>query len=216
MLVNEVFPSLQGEGPDCGVPAVFVRLSGCNVRCSFCDTTYAFEKGEEFTVGQVAEKICALSEKGLVVVTGGEPLLQHVSLSKLVNTLNNGHYFAVETNGTLARPVWWRRVVWDVDCKCPSSGVNDFNEEWLSIGKVNRVKFVVGGEKDLQFVKVIVAQANKFVPPTFVVSPVILKASTLDMMDREWLQRVWEFCVENNLRYSLQVHKVVFGNKRGV
>ena len=212
MLVNEIFHSLQGEGPDVGIPATFLRLAKCNVRCSFCDTKYAFQDGEEIMLSEVWARL--MTHTKFIVVSGGEPLLQDEELGKLINLMRKQYYhFAVETNGTLPRPPWWKKVIWDVDCKCPSSGVKHFQHEWLSIGEKNRLKFVVSDKNDLEFVLGVVNSARHYeLCPTLLVSPMI----PIEGAGKEWLQTVWEFCVENNLRYSLQIHKFVWGNQRGV
>lgn len=220
MKTSELFLSCQGEGPDVGVPAFFVRLTGCNVRCAFCDTGYAFEGGIEHSVEELVEKIKLLTcDSGceLIVITGGEPLLQQHELAQLVSELSQDFRFAVETNGTLPRPSWWQEVVWDVDYKCPSSGVHTFDGSWLATGMRNRIKFVVSDEEDLRFVLSVLPTLRRSLRPVVLVSPVVPNTSANDIRSiRPWLQRVWGFCAENNLRYSLQVHKVVFGSRRGV
>ena len=212
MLVNEVFSSIQGEGPDAGLPATFLRLAKCNIRCSFCDTKYAFQDGEEMMLSEVWARL--MKGTKFIVVSGGEPLLQEEELGKLINLMRKQHYhFAIETNGTLSRPSWWRKVVWDVDCKCPSSGVRRFKYEWLSIGEKNRLKFVVSDKNDFEFVLRVVEMARHYeLCPQLLVSPMI----PVEGAGKEWLQTVWEFCVANSLRYSLQVHKIVWGNRVGV
>ena len=212
MLVNEVFSSIQGEGPDAGLPATFLRLAECNIRCSFCDTKYAFQDGEEMMLSEVWARL--MKGTKFIVVSGGEPLLQEEELGKLVNLMRKQHYyFAIETNGTLSRPSWWRKAVWDVDFKCPSSGVKCFKNEWLSIGEKNRLKFVVSDKNDFEFVLRVVEMARHYeLCPQLLVSPMI----PIEGAGKEWLQTVWEFCVVNSLRYSLQVHKIVWGNRIGV
>jgi 7-carboxy-7-deazaguanine synthase len=224
--VNEIFASVQGEGPDCGTPAVFVRLSGCNVHCKWCDTSYALSRNDVDTPLQaVVDKIKLLTHDSgvkLVVVTGGEPLLQVDEVRELITLLHRNFQFAIETNGTQSIPSWQGitgTVVWDVDRKCPSSGIKEFNSRWYYLSKSNcRIKFVVEDENDLAFV---VQELKQFsVRPTILVSPMISADCRVDIdgdwFNQNWLQRVWNFCVENNLRFSLQQHKIVWGNKKGV
>jgi 7-carboxy-7-deazaguanine synthase len=212
MLVNEIFYSLQGEGLDVGIPATFLRLAKCNVRCSFCDTKYAFQDGREMTISEAMFRL--MTKNKFIVVTGGEPLLQDEELGHLVELLRKDYYhFAVETNGTLPKPSWWKKVIWDVDCKCPSSGVKYFQNEWLSIGVKNRLKFVVSDKTDLEFASRVIDSARHFeLCPTLLVSPVI----PVEGASKSWLQEVWNFCVANNVRYSLQIHKFAWGNQKGV
>ena len=218
MRISETFSSLQGEGPDAGVPALFIRLTGCNVRCSFCDTAYAFSNGMELANGELIDIIRNYKKGKLVVVTGGEPLIQQEALGGIINSLDREYRFAVETNGTLPRPLWWRKVIWDVDCKCPSSGVFKFDKEWLAIGQKNRLKFVVSNEADLEFTKACIERARQWeLCPQLIISPMTPNSLAYDIVqNRRWMQKVWTFCVENNVRYSLQLHKVVFGSKAGI
>jgi len=225
--VTEIFHSLQGEGPDSGVPAVFIRLTGCNVRCSFCDTKYAFEEGVSFTLDELVSKVKSLtkdSNTSLIVITGGEPLLQQDKIIQLICELSSDFHFAIETNGTLSKPTWWKKVIWDVDCKCPSSEVSRFDDSWKTVGEKNRIKFVVSDERDLPFVVSVLPTLKGPLCPTILVSPAIcgdvVPSNVLTLVaaqaQQKWLQRVWEFCVQNDLRFSLQNHKVVFGNRKGV
>lgn len=227
MKISEIFVSCQGEGPDCGLPAVFVRLRGCNVRCKWCDTPYAlnFRDDLDTPLESVIDKIKSLtkdSDIGYVIITGGEPLLQADEVYKLIKYLHRDFYFAIETNGTQPVPVWWREAGWDVDRKCPSSGVNGFLIKWGFMGRNHcRVKFVVYDEQDLEFVLRELKESAVFhnpLSPHVLISPAIRREwlTTADDRCQAWLQKVWNFCVENNLRYSLQVHKVVFGERRGV
>ena len=231
MRISEIFHSLQGEGPDTGVSTVFIRLQGCLAGCKWCDTKYSWgEGGEELSINEIMSRVTGINNcSASVYITGGEPLEQEQELKKLVSELiRNDYWVTVATNGTLPRPTWWNKVIWDVDCKCPSSGVSVFDWAWATIGKKNRIKFVVSDETDLRFVEEMLSQlyikAITFCP-TILVSPVIPgRGRGLLVVDRSvewrqkiWMQKVWNFCIKYNLRYSLQVHKVVFGNrKRGV
>jgi organic radical activating enzyme len=143
-----------------------------------------------------------------VYITGGEPLEQLDGLSELVVALARYPSVTIATNGTLPRPHWWYNVLWDVDCKCPSSGINAFDKSWRTLGRHNTIKFVVQDLIDLDFTKEEVKDLKGPLCPTIVVSPV--------WGDEEWRQVVWSFCVSQNLRFSLQSHKVVFGDKKGV
>ncbi len=114
------------------------------------------------------------------------------------------------------RPIWWKRVTWDIDVKCPSSGVDIFDFSWTSVGRKNRLKFVVSSETDLLFVVDKLEVLKGALQPTVLVSPMIPLARDSLTGQREWFQNVWNICIRYNLRYSLQVHKVVFGNRKGV
>lgn len=237
--INEVFLSAQGEGLDVGTPTVFLRLSGCNVVCKWCDTKYANEVKEELSVDDVIRRVLDVDKYSSkrVYITGGEPLVQVEDVARLVSRLNCIEYdCTIATNGTLRAPSWWRTVTWDVDLKCPSSEVFKFDCSWWSVGPKNRIKFVVANRHDLAFVLKTLSdllvsfnlaestrkEANM---PTLIVSPMISQIGTDDsihpvvgmtLMRNNWLQEVWNFCIQYNLRYSLQIHKVIFGAKKGV
>jgi len=227
--VNEVFYSIQGEGVNQGLPTVFVRLQGCNLHpgCTYCDTDYARENGgTEYTTDGVVAKIVSLSpsSKTRVCITGGEPLLQVEGLEELVATLNKfNYYLEVFTNGSLPKPFWWTRVhSWAVDIKTPSSGVKSTcGMEWLDSRVTDQIKLTVGTKEDLDFASAVIrACATK--SPQIVVSPitgVLVDKSTKvteEYWTQEWLQEVVEFCLEKRVRFSLQWHKIVWGNRKGV
>jgi 7-carboxy-7-deazaguanine synthase len=232
--VNECFLSLQGEGLNQGLATVFVRLAGCNLYpgkvCSYCDTKYAQKsEGEELTPDEIVARIVKLSPwtKTRVCITGGEPLFQ-AGLEELVATLNRyNYYIEVFTNGTLPRPFWYSRVnSWVVDVKTPSSGVTlPFIGDWMNSRSTDQIKLTVGTEEDLKFAEDIIAKMV-FPAPKVIVSPVIAFdeftdvrtefSDTLVAVNRLWLQRVARFCIENRVHYSLQIQRVVWGNKKGV
>lgn len=205
-LSEEVFVSLQGEGPYAGIPTTFVRLAGCNLRCSWCDTKYSWGEGKEVPTLELIAKI----KTEHLCVTGGEPLIQSKELGTIIPSLPC--IASIETNGSLPRPSWWHYAIWDIDYKCPSAGVGEvFNNSWYKIGRRNRVKFVVGTEEDLQFVAATISSFKGPLCPTLIVSPAQIGPGE---WSKEWLQRVWQFCIDNNLRFSLQLHKVVWGAER--
>jgi len=229
--VNEIFYSIQGEGVLAGVSTVFVRLQGCNLfsigGCSFCDTVYAQNpaEGTEMGIADIVRRVRELIpfQDRWICVTGGEPLM-HEGLHDLVKALkNNGHRVEVETNGSFPPPLWFSFVdSWVPDIKCPSSGVCGVSKvnEWLSMRRKDQVKFVVSNAEDLDFVRRILRE--RLCVPTVLVSPVaeILvdkrRGTIEEYWDREWLREVVEFCKEVNARFSLQVHRIIWGDRRGV
>lgn len=214
--------SIQGEGVHQGISMSFIRLQGCNMlpRCSYCDTPYAQDpnEGEELDVKEVIVEISKLLPyyKSWVCITGGEPLWQESTLEELVRELKSGGYrITIETNGSYKPPRWWTLIdSWNADIKCPSSGVCGVTEElWWRTRPQDQVKFVVSTEEDLQFAGAQI-EKHKADNPVVLVSPVInLKE---EGWNTEWLQRVVDFCKTMRVRYSLQWHKVIWGNKRGV
>ncbi len=231
MRVNEVFYAVQGEGIHQGLPTVFVRLQGCNLHpgCTYCDTDYAREGGgTEYTDEEVIAKIVSLSPSTgtRVCITGGEPLLQVEELGELVATLNRyNYYIEVFTNGTLPKPFWWTRVhSWVVDIKTPSSGIPSkvyAGASWLDSRVTDQIKLTVGTAEDLDFARGVIAYcATK--SSQVIISPITSlltdrkKEAIIEYWSREWLQEVLEFCLEKRVRFSLQWHKIVYGDKRGV
>jgi len=220
MRVSEVFFSVQGEGRNAGIPTVFVRLQGCNLAmrggaCSYCDSAYAWspEDGEELTVDEVVRRVKSLKSNGWTLISGGEPLWQIEETEKLIRELKQlGYFVEIETNGTVGPPRWMSLVdAWSVDIKCPSSGVCGVSK----LGAWNRrkrdmLKFVVGTQEDLQWTKQVIESIKP--KSTVLISPVAKKQGT---WSREWLQECAEFCKEQNVRLSLQIHKIIYGNERG-
>jgi len=232
MRISEIFYSIQGEGVHQGVPMVFVRFQGCNLipHCSWCDTPYAQNAevgGKDKSVIDVVDEVMRLSPRrySWVCITGGEPLWQEDSLEELVRELKRESYkVTVETNGSLPLPRWYGLVdSWSADIKCPSSGVcGTSKEEWFSTRICDQIKFVVGDWDDLRFVKGVLKRHSTD-------SPVMLISPVMSWMNREegllegtadynqlWLQEVAEFCKEMGVRYSLQLQKIIWGNKKGV
>lgn len=227
MKVSEIFYSLSGEGVHAGIPTVFVRLVGCNLNCIYCDTQYAQSGGVEMVPAQVVGHMSVLeSACRRALITGGEPLQQAQELRQLVLRLKDRGYFVeVETNGSFDPPPWFPAVdCWSVDDKCPSSGSSygTFRLKWLrKMRKQDQLKFVVGTSDDLAFVRGFLDGVN--LRPTVLISPITgmllldQEHSTIEeYWNRGWLQECADFCKEHNVRLSLQMHKVIYGDKRGV
>jgi len=218
--VNEIFQSIQGEGVRVGVPAVFVRLQGCNFfpsRCSYCDTQYAVDPkgGEDLSVSDIVDKVrsyvCSYA-----CISGGEPLLQMSEVAQLVDRLQGREIeVEIETNGSVL-PENIRPSHWNVDVKCLSSGFyGSFKTKWLTrLRNRDQLKFVVGTKEDLNFVRGFLNGAR--LRPTVLVSPIAEVGNPLGNWNREWLQECAEFCKKQNVRFSLQIHKLIWGNKKGV
>jgi 7-carboxy-7-deazaguanine synthase len=225
LLVNEYFRSLQGEGIYAGHPMSFLRLFGCNLACKWCDTPYArvgSSSKYELSAQEVVSKVKSLpTHKGdWLCITGGEPLLQGEELQKVINLLTlDGVKITIETNGSYPIPSWSKKVAsWNADIKGPSSGEGGKSlEEWFYLGPVHQVKFVVSDRTDLSFVTKTLERNTKRTS-TVLVSPCLLLDSSgnPDKRTKEWIPTVASFCIEMNLVFSLQIHKVVWGAKRGV
>ena len=222
LAVNEIFKSLQGEGLHAGQPAYFIRLAGCNIRCAWCDTGYALttEKSKEMSIQEVSEEILKFRPQyqDWVCITGGEPLVQEKELMELVTSLGPkfGLQTEIFTNGTLERPWWWTKVnSWVIDIKTPSAGAFPINTNWFFGRSQDAVKFVVADRTDLVFARELI---HKFAisPIQKLVSPMIPNSSLAGIDRTEWLQEVWNFCVEEKVQLSYQIHKIFWGNKKGV
>ena len=152
--VNEIFKSIQGESSYAGIPCVFVRLTGCNLRCSYCDTTYAYDEGTKMSVSEILKAIKVYGCKN-VCITGGEPLLQN-SITKLINLLKGNHYkIFVETGGSIDIDMLPKSVIRIMDIKCPDSGM-DKEMDWKNIERLkamDEVKFIISSKKDYEWAK---------------------------------------------------------------
>lgn len=211
--VNEIFYSIQGESSFIGIPCVFVRLTGCNLRCSYCDTRYAYEEGTLWDIPDILDRISSY-HCPLVEITGGEPLIQKETPLLIRDLLDRGCHVLLETNGSRPIRTIDERCVRIVDIKCPSSGEsrsNDYRNLDDLTGQ-DEIKFVLGERKDYDFAKEILISrnlANRIShPPIF--SPV---TNSLDP------KKLVRWILEDHLpvRFQLQLHKILWGNDvRGV
>ena len=161
MQITEIYKSLQGESTYAGLACVFVRLTGCNLRCSWCDTEYAFYGGRKMTVEEVLEEVEHLSPGGLVEITGGEPMLQERELVPLMQRLLESSYkVLLETSGERPLEPIPAAVIKVVDVKCPHSGEQDtFRMENLeTLRPHDELKFVLSDRTDYEFARDFVFQ----------------------------------------------------------
>ena len=168
MFITEIFKSIQGESTYAGLPCVFVRLTGCNLRCTWCDTAYAFHGGKKFSVTEVVERVEKLHGRDvettkrlrLVEITGGEPLLQPETPELARQLLEEGYTVLIETSGERDVSVLPREVVKIVDVKCPDSGESGkFNLANLSaLDEKDEIKFVISSRRDYEFARAFVAE----------------------------------------------------------
>jgi len=160
MVITEIFKSIQGEGTRAGLPCIFVRLTGCNLRCTWCDTEYAFHGGTRYSLPEIREKIEGLAGNGaarttLVEITGGEPLLQSETATLVQQLLDEGYTVMVETSGERSIRTLPREAIKIVDVKCPDSGEADtFDMANLeAIGQKDEIKFVISTRRDYDFAR---------------------------------------------------------------
>ncbi len=211
--VNEIFYSLQGESSYAGRPCVFVRLTGCNLRCSYCDTRYAYDEGQDLEIDEIIDRVISY-RCGLVEITGGEPLLQEETPLLVCRLLEKDFEVLLETNGSLDISAIDERCIKILDVKCPSSGehqkTNLENLKRLSI--IDEIKFVVSDRDDYEYAKYILSRFTKSIlkikPPLF--SPAYEK------MDPKLLAE-WILSDHLDVRMQLQLHKIIWGpNAKGV
>jgi 7-carboxy-7-deazaguanine synthase len=160
MVITEIFKSIQGEGTRAGLPCVFVRLTGCNLRCVWCDTAYAFRGGAKDSVEGVLDRVHSLAGDGehrtsLVEITGGEPLLQPETPELAKRLLAAGYTVMIETSGERFVGVLPREVIKIVDVKCPDSGEADtFDPANLdAVDEKDEIKFVIASRRDYDFAR---------------------------------------------------------------
>ncbi len=209
--VNEIFYSIQGESSFAGRPCVLVRLTGCQMRCSWCDSEYSFYEGEWMSRGEVLERV-AMFHCPLVELTGGEPLLQPAAKPLLADLCEAGYEVLLETGGGVAIDGIDRRVHRIVDVKCPASGEAE-NNRWENLELLrgrDELKFVLADEADYLWARDVVRERrlDETCPVHF--SPVHGE------IDVEALAG-WILRDQLRVRLQLQVHKLVWGAEaRGV
>ena len=210
--VNEIFYSIQGESTYAGKPCVFVRLAGCYLRCTWCDTAYAFSEGQKMSVDDVVRQVDSYSSP-LVEVTGGEPLLQEDVYPLMERLLENGRTVLLETGGQIDVSRVPAGVVKVLDVKCPASG-ESARVEWGNIdrlGSRDQVKFVIQDRSDYEFARDIVARhALDRRCAAVLFSPVHGVMSSKELSE-------WILADRLPVRLQLQIHKHIWGaDVRGV
>ena len=157
--VSEIFHSIQGESSWSGQPCVFIRLTGCNLRCAYCDTSYAYEQGRFMDIAEILERVRRL-RCDLVEVTGGEPLIQAETPSLIRRLLDEDYTVLLETNGSIDIGMVDSRCVRIMDIKCPSSGMAGQNDlrNLEKLRAQDELKFVIGSRKDYEFARDLVRQ----------------------------------------------------------
>jgi 7-carboxy-7-deazaguanine synthase len=160
MVITEIFKSVQGEGTRAGLPCIFVRLTGCNLRCTWCDTAYAFYGGTKYSLDEIVDRVRVLAGDGsgrvpLVEITGGEPLLQPETPALAERLLAEKYTVMIETSGERFVGTLARNVIKIVDVKCPDSGEGDtFNMENLeALSRDDEIKFVIASRGDYEFAR---------------------------------------------------------------
>jgi len=210
--VSEIFKSIQGESTWAGIPCTFVRLAGCNLRCTYCDTTYAYDGGSRMSVRSILDRCDALG-CDLVEVTGGEPLAQSECPTLVSCLIDNGYTVLVETNGTLPISSLPAEAIKIMDVKCPGSGMCGKTDESNldAIAPSDEVKFVIADRADFEWARDKVARHDLSKRCNAVLfSPAFgtLDAATLAS---------WILEDRLNVRLQVQLHKYIWPpDQRGV
>ncbi len=209
--VNEIFHSVQGEGTRAGVRCVFIRLTGCHLRCAWCDTAYAFYEGSWMTIDEIVNRVRAY-DCSIVEITGGEPLLQPATrplLSRLADTFGT---VLLETSGAVSIADVDPRVVCIMDIKCPGSGEVDRNE-WHNLDLLARrdeVKFVLANRADYDWAVNVVRERRLLERCTVLFSPVHDGLPPRELVE-------WVLADRLDVRVGLQLHKLIWSpDARGV
>ena len=219
MQITEIYKSLQGESTYAGLPCIFVRLTGCNLRCTWCDSEYTFHGGKKMSLDEVMAEVSRLSTGGLVEITGGEPMLQERDvLPLMLQLLDKGYTVLLETSGERPLESVPKQVIKIVDVKCPDSGEGDtFRHENLqALTAQDELKFVLSSRRDYDFACDFVRQ-NDLVGRVNAIlfSPAFRKDATGARDASHCLldpQRLAEWMIADNVpaRLSLQLHKFIW------
>jgi 7-carboxy-7-deazaguanine synthase len=212
--VTEIFRSIQGESTHAGRPCAFVRLTGCPMRCVWCDSEYTFTGGERMTLAEVLAQVRALGCR-LVEVTGGEPLAQRAAFELITRLCDEGYEVLIETGGYVSTEAVDERAKLILDVKCPASGEAERNH-WSNLERLradrDEVKFVVADRADWDFARAVIARYDlERRAHAILISPVwgqIDLQALADWIATSGLRRV---------RMQLQLHKYIWGAEaRGV
>ena len=205
--INEIFYSIQGESSYTGLPCIFIRLTYCNLRCSYCDTEYAFYDGSDMTIKDIINEIKKYPTN-LVMVTGGEPLIQEYCINLMNELIDKNYSVMLETSGSLKLDKVPKKVIKIVDFKCPSSNMSHKND-WTILSDINNkdeIKFVIGTKEDYSWSRKMMEKhnLNNICPILF--SPVYKKMAIKDLS--KWILRDGA-----NVRLQSQLHKDIWGEE---
>jgi len=209
--VNEIFYSIQGESTFAGMPCVFVRLTGCNLRCSYCDTQYAYEQGNDLSLTEIQQQIFNYN-CNLIEITGGEPLLQPETVDLAKSLSEHNKQVLVETNGTKNIAVLPPPIIRIMDIKCPGSG-EATKMDWNNIERLrfnDNVKFVISDHNDFNWAVEAVKNYNLLNRSSVLFTP------AFGLLNPEILSK-WMLNLSLPIRLQLQIHKYIWKpNRRGV
>lgn len=203
--INEIYHSIQGESTNAGKPCVFVRLTYCNLRCTYCDTEYAFYEGKDMSVKQVIDEVEKYNCK-LVEITGGEPLVQLNECLQLMKELCElGYEVLIETGGSISIKDIDPRVKIIMDLKCPSSGMDQKNlyENIQYLKPTDELKFVIGNREDYEWTLKLLNKHNLCGKCEILFSVVFGKLESVELVN-------WILEDKLEVRFQLQMHKYIW------
>ena len=209
--INEIFYSIQGESSYTGLPCVFIRLTYCNLRCSYCDSEYAFYEGRNMSFSDINTEIKKYPTK-LAMITGGEPLLQKKSVDLMQLLIEDDYSVMLETSGSLSLENVPKEVIKIVDFKCPSSKMKHKNN-WSILNDIDykdEIKFVIGNEEDYNWSKSKIVKYNLNEKCQILFSPIYGSIDIKELCN-------WILNDGLNVRLQTQLHKLIWGpDKKGV
>lgn len=234
LYISEIFYSVQGEGPNLGLPAIFLRLAGCNLACGFCDSKYSWQNGENLTIAEIITKVNSYNCRR-VVVTGGEPLLQQENLAELLSILKDDltgfiDFIEVETNGSISPSKQMLKVVdsWIVSPKLFPISIETFSFLKPKIVNKLHLKFVIQDSDDFDIIEKQYTQIDHLIAPEAIIlmpmtpidrpEPLTLQAmKSFQEEDQKLLQDIIEFAKLHGFRVTPRLQVIAHGsNKRGV
>ena len=202
--INEIYLSVQGESTHTGLPCIFIRLTGCNLRCSWCDTAYAFHEGKNMSIDEILQKVENFGIH-LVEITGGEPLMQDNVYTLMKRLIEKGYKVMLETGGSISLERVPKDVIKIMDLKCPGSGEQDKNnlDNLKLLAPHDEVKFVILDKKDYEWSRDIIKRYKINENAHILLSPVFDKLELKEMV--KWI-------LEDQLpvRLQTQLHKIIW------
>jgi 7-carboxy-7-deazaguanine synthase len=209
MKINEIFYSIQGEGKWTGLPNIFIRATGCNLRCSYCDTKYAREEGSEKNIKEIMKEVKKYKCKN-ICITGGEPLTQKETIKLIDELIKNKFKISLETNGSIDIKILTNKanLMISLDIKCPSSKMHKkmIFENIKKLKQKDQLKLIIKNKNDYEYAKKII---SKYKPACTVFFQPVWGTNPKHLAD-------WIIKDDLDVKLGLQLHKIIWGNKRGI